>query len=258
MMRAFLRPLAVLLVQSAFCTDAMADLTAKANHDRITIDFGYRGSSVSVKGEADEGVDLVVKIAAPDGHQTLMKKGRVGGLLWMNVGPLAFERAPYLYEVFSTRSLEEILRAEERAEHVIGYDALLEHVEVRPAQGEEEKAKWFGEFVRFKEASRLYAASSGRIETQALPNGRQRYALQSNWPHQAPTGEYDVTVYAVKDGQVVESAACKVHVEHVGIVKALASMARDSAALYGIVSIVMALSAGFGVGIIVRKGDGAH
>jgi hypothetical protein len=49
-----------------------------------------------------------------------------------------------------------------------------------------------------------------------------------------------------------------VRVEQVGVVKALASMARDSAALYGIVSIAIALGAGFGVGLIAKKGGGAH
>jgi hypothetical protein len=47
-------------------------------------------------------------------------------------------------------------------------------------------------------------------------------------------------------------------VEQIGVVKLLASMARESAALYAIVSIAIAVSAGFGVGMILRKGSGAH
>jgi uncharacterized protein (TIGR02186 family) len=245
-------------VQWAFCTNAYATLTATANHDHISIDFMYRGSTVSVKGEADAGKDLVVTITSPDGHQSMKKKGKVGGLLWMNVGSLDFERAPNLYEVFSTRRLEDILSAEARAEHVIGYEALLKHVNVQPAQSEQEKATWFGELVKMKEASKLYVASSGRIATKVVSGGRQSYELMTDWPHQAPPGEYTVTVYAVKDGRVSEQAKCKVRVEQVGVVKALASMARDSAALYGIVSIAIALGAGFGVGMIAKKGGGAH
>ncbi len=250
--------LALVAVQWALCGDALAALTAKANHDHITIDFGYHGSTVSVRGESDPGVDLVVKIASPDGHQVMKRKAKVGGLLWMNVGSLSFEKAPTLYEVFSTRKLDEILSADERAAHVIGYDGLAKHVEIEPAENEQDKAKWFGELVGFKEAAKLYLASSGGIETKARPDGRQEYYLMTKWPHQAPPGDYTVTVFSVKDGKVLEQAQSRVHVEQVGVVKALASMARDSAVYYALLSIGIAITAGFGVGLVLRKGGGSH
>jgi hypothetical protein len=65
-------------------------------------------------------------------------------------------------------------------------------------------------------------------------------------------------VYAVKDNKVVERAESKVFVEQVGIVKSFARMAKDSAAAYGLISILAALGAGFGVGMVFRKGGGAH
>jgi hypothetical protein len=256
--------------------EARAELTARANHDRIEIGFAYHGSTVSVRGEADDGVDLVVKISSPDGRQVLKKKGKVAGLLWMNVGPLELDRAPDLYEVFSTKPLEEILAPEERLAHVIGYDALERHVEVTPAASAEERATWFREFVAMKEDSRLYTESSGRIATERVgagapvllvdaavrpaegASGRQRYSLETEWPHQARPGAYTVTVFAVKEGKVREQATATVHVEQVGAVKLLASMARERSVLYALVSIGIALSAGFGVGMVLRKGGGSH
>jgi F0F1-type ATP synthase membrane subunit c/vacuolar-type H+-ATPase subunit K len=47
-------------------------------------------------------------------------------------------------------------------------------------------------------------------------------------------------------------------VEQVGMVKSLAGMAKENAALYGGLSILAALGAGFGVGLVFRKGGGAH
>jgi uncharacterized protein (TIGR02186 family) len=244
--------------QWALLGDAFAAITAKANHDHIAIDFSYHGSTVTVRGESEAGVDLVVKITSPDGHQTMNRKGKVAAILWMNVGSLTFAKAPNLYEVFSTRKLDEILSPEERAAHVIGYDALEAHVEIDPAGSAQEKAKWFREFVAFKESSKLYTVGSEPIETKRLANGRQQYMLSTRWAHQAPPGEYTVAVYAIEEGRVSETAECKVHVEQTGIVKTLASMARDSAALYAILSIGIALSAGFGVSMVLRKGGGAH
>jgi uncharacterized protein (TIGR02186 family) len=248
---------ALFILQFTICNDAFAMLTAKANHDHITIDFFYHGSTVSVKGETDAGRDLVIKITSPEGHQVLKQKGKVGGVLWMNVGTLKFEQTPNLYEVFSTKPLDEILSSEEQGKYVIGYPALEEHVEVTPVTNAGNKTKWFTEFVKFKEASNLYAASAGKIETTGS-GGRQAYSILTAWPYQAAPGDYTVTVYAVKNKKVVEKASCAVRVEQVGIVKTLATMAKDSAAFYGFLSVGIALGAGFGVGMIFRKGGGSH
>jgi uncharacterized protein (TIGR02186 family) len=238
--------------------NAHAMLTAKANHDHITIDFFYHGSTVSVKGVSDAGRDLVIKIASPEGHQVLKKKGKVAGVLWMNVGSLTFEHAPNLFEIFSTRKIGDILSPEEQQNRIIGYQALAKHVEVSPAASEAEKEEWFGEFVKFKEASNLYRVSAGAVETKKLPDGHEEYSVMTPWPYQAAPGDYTVTVFAVKNGKVVEQADARVNVEQVGMVKTLAGMAKNRASVYGFLSIGIALGAGFGVGMIFRKGGGAH
>jgi hypothetical protein len=241
-----------------FTGNASAMLTAKANHDHITIDFFYHGSTVSIRGISEPGTDLIIKITSPEGHQVLKQKGKVAGMLWMNVGMLSFEKTPNFYEVFSTKKAEDILSREEMEKHMIGYPALMKHVEITPVANEEEKAKWFDEFVKFKEASKVYATSSGKIETTMNPDGKQEYYVLTDWPYQASPGDYLVTVYAVKDHKVVEQATSRVNVEQVGMVKMLATMAKNSAAFYGILSIGIALGAGFGVGLVFRKGGGSH
>jgi uncharacterized protein (TIGR02186 family) len=238
-------------------TNVPAELTVKANHDHIKIDFFYHGSTVSVAGNADSGTDLIIKIASPEEHETLKQKGKVAGLLWMNTGTLNLEKVPNLYSIYSTKNIEDILSTDEMDKYVIGYPALNRHIEIKPASNEIEKAKWFNEFVKYKESSDLYKTSSGKILTSAK-DGKQAYYILTAWPYQAPPGDYLVTVYAVKDKKVLEMAEAKVDVEQIGIVKVLAGMAKSKAALYGIISIAAALTAGFGVGLIFRKGGGAH
>jgi len=249
---------AVMMIMLGYTTSAHAMLTAKANHDHITIDFFYHGSTVGVKGVSDAGRDLVIKITSPEVRQVMKQKGKVAGVLWMNVGTLKFENTPNMYELFSTRKVEDILTADERKKHTLGYAALADHVEIGPLANAAEKTQWFGEFVKFKEDSNLYKTDFGKIEMKDLPDGHQEYFIQTQWPYQAAPGDYLVSVYAVKNGAVVEQAESHVKVEQVGMVKTLADMARDSAALYGFLSIGIALSAGFGVGLIFRKGGGSH
>jgi hypothetical protein len=163
-----------------------------------------------------------------------------------------------MYEVFSTKKIDDILTREQQRKHTLGYAALADHVEVSPVANAADKAQWFGEFIKFKEASNLYKTDFGKIVMKGLPDGQQEYFIQTDWPYQAAPGDYTVSVYAVKDGKVVEQAESHVNVAQIGMVKTLATMAKDSAALYGFLSIGIALSAGFGVGLVFRKGGGSH
>ena len=62
----------------------------------------------------------------------------------------------------------------------------------------------------------------------------------------------------MKDKHIIEKAETRVVVEQVGIIKMLSGMAANNGAMYGIISIIIALGAGFGVGMVFRKGGGAH
>jgi uncharacterized protein (TIGR02186 family) len=233
-----------------------AELKTAANHDRIDIGFMYHGSSVSIRGVSDQGTDLVIKITSEGGHHTLRQKGRVG-VLWMNVGTLKFEHVPSVYFLQSTKNIDDILPPGEQLKYGLGYKALAEESEITPLKNPAEKETWFNEFLKYKKASRVYSVASGNISLTEK-DGKQNYYIKMDWPYQAAPGEYLVNVYSVKDKKVVEQAQTKVVVQQVGIVKSLAGMAKNNGAFYGLISVLAALGAGFGVGLIFRKGGGAH
>lgn len=237
---------------------APAVLTIKANHDDIKINYNYHGSTVSVTGISDPGVDLVIKIASPDGVQKLMRKAKVGGFLWMKVGELAFDNMPSLYLMKSTKKPQDILSNAQIAEHAIGYEALEQGSSIEAHKGGEvEPHKWFGQFFKYMENRQVYNVQDGGIEL-SQKDGQQNYSSVFPWPYQARPGKYSVSVFSVKDGSVVESASAEVSVEQVGSVKMLYNMAKNNGGMYGVVAIIIALAAGFGVGLVFGKGGGAH
>lgn len=244
-------------LMASYPGQAAATLTVDANHNHIKMDYNYNGSTVGISGISDPGVDLVVTVSSDDAHQTLKEKNKVAGVLWMNTGDVTFENIPNVYYLRSTKDPEGMLDTEKLVANGMGYQALLERAEIESTDGDVNKKDDFAEFVKYKEANRLYSALDGGFELSEQ-DGLRNYRVLIDWPYQIPPGEYQITAHAVKDGKVVERATTTVTVERAGIVKRLAEMAQNNGALYGAVAIVIAIMAGFGVGLIFGKGGGAH
>lgn len=237
--------------------NAAAELNIRTNTGEINIGSFYHGSKLVVEGLSDMGTELIVKITSPDRQALFHKKGRVGGLLWMNTGVLRVEHAPSLYFLYGTKKPEDILSPGEMKRYNIGYQSLKEHVDLSQTGNEEEKNSWFTELVKFKEDSGLYSISVEKI-TATAADGKQDYNIAIDWPYQAMPDNYTITVYAVRDKKILEMAETALLVQQTSIVKKLAGMADTNSAVYGIISILLALAVGFGVGIIFRKSAASH
>lgn len=256
-----LRMIAVFALSLAFLAlsfgSSAAGLTVTANHSLIKVNYDYNGSSVSLRGIADPDVELVATISSEEAHQTLKRKDKVAGFLWMNVEDVSFEHLPNVYLLRSSKPPKDILSPEELEKYSIGYGALREKAAIEAATDASGGGGLFGEFVKFKENSRLYSSSVGGFSFTDDEDGR-KYYTKMDWPYQIPPGRYLVDVYAVRGGRVVEKAETDVVVERAGIIERLADMAQNNGAAYGAIAIVIALGAGFGVGLIFRKSGGTH
>ncbi len=237
---------------------AWAAMTAKANHDDIQMNLTYHGSTVSVSGVTDPGVDLFVKVTSTaKAEEKMMRKDKEAGFLWMNVEQIELNPVPEVYLIRSTKPPEELLDASQLKAESLGYAGLEENIEISPQPSPEQRKSLLGDFIKYKESLGVYSQSVGGIEINPDPSGQQTYHTIFDWPYQAPPGDYVATAYAVKNGKIVDKADCKITVEETGAVKTLDDMAQNNAALYGTLAIGVSLTAGFGVGLVF-KGGGSH
>jgi uncharacterized protein (TIGR02186 family) len=248
-----------LILNLAVSGDASALVTVKTNHDPIKIDSFYHGSTVNISGLTNPtDADVVIKVSSLEGTQILRKKVKAAGLFWMNGAELKFEHSPSVYFLYSTGKLDDILSQEERDRYVIGYPALSRHVDITPVANQDEKTTFFNQFVNFKESSHLYAMSPEKI-ARTVKDGKQHYSFELNWPYEAPPDNYLVTVYEIKNKKVIDKAESNIVVKQVGAVKTLNNMASKNGALYGILAVMVALTAGFIVALVFpKKAKGAH
>jgi hypothetical protein len=232
-------------------------ITSEVSPDHIAVNSLYHGSKIVVTGKAAVDEDIIIKFSSPAKQAHYRKKGKAGGLLWMNVGELEFNPVSDVYIVYATQDIPGILSVEQQDEYALGYDAFRRILEVTPVSNEEEKEMWVREFIKFKEMNRTYGVITDKIETRT-ENETKTYSLTIDWPYQATPQDYTVSVYGVKNNTVQDRAETTLKVEKVGALDFVSNMAFNRAPFYGIVSILIAIAAGFIVSVIFKGGGGGH
>ncbi len=249
-----LKTATVVIVLLLFSFAQASALTVEATPGKIPITLGYHGTKLKVRGIGLTTSDVIIQISSKPEAEHLKYKGKAGGIFWMKLGNIVFENVPKVYLVYSTKDIHKILPPEICRELAIGYDALSEKAKIKTKMKDFDRDKWIVEFIKFMEEDELYDQEDGVVQ---IDQKNHTFSVDIDWPFEAPPGEYVVEAFAVENGQVVERAQTKIRVEKVGLIKHLTHMAFEKPALYGVIAIIVAIVAGFGVGIVF-KGGGAH
>jgi len=227
-------------------------LTAEVTPQNIPIKLFYHGDRLTIDGKCALNEDLIVKISNTPGEAHMKFKGKAGGIFWMKIGDISFANVPTAYLLATSQNLDSMLSREEQIKEGIGFEAIKEGAEIESSAEGMDKAQWINEFINFKKEEKLY-----RVEEGTITNQNGKYHLEMEWPFQAAPDTYNIEVLAVRDGKIVDRAESNLTVERAGIVAQLTELAFNQAAVYGIIAIVIAMVAGFAVGVLF-KGGGAH
>jgi len=252
-----LLPVLFLCVITLFAASDALSITASLSPDHISVNSLYHGGRIEIAGETGADSEVIIKITSPEKKEHLRKKGKAGGVLWMNVGELEFSPVSDVFLVYSTGDVDKLLSREQQDNYGIGYGALKRNINVEPVENEADKEKWVAEFIKLKEKNRVYGEFVNKIKTVA-EGDKKTYSLAMDWPYQAPPQEYNITVYEVKDDAVLGQAGAVLNIEKVGALKFISDMAFHKEVIYGIASILIAIAAGFIVSVIFKGGGGGH
>ncbi len=229
-------------------------VTTQAAPANVDISLFYHGVPVEITGQGNPGDDVIVKVTAAPEEIHLKYKGKAGGIFWMKLGTLTYEHLPGTYLLATSGPVDTVLSATEQDTESVGLRALQKKAVIKAEHGDLPAGDWFKEFKEFKAKENLYAIEEGAVKVEA--DGSYHYTL--NWPFQAPPGTYTVETITAKDGQVTGRSQAAITVKMTGVVAKLEEMSSNNRAVYGILAILVALAAGFGVGMIFKKGGGAH
>ncbi len=213
----------------------------------------YSGAAVHVSAvvPGDAGVAMV---CVGEGHPLkLKKKGKVLGLIWMNVADVSFDTVPGVYLLRTSAPLDALAAPAVLRDLAVGYGAL----EARAGPGPGAEAL-FGELVRLKSRDGLWDEAEGGVVLQPAADGTALATTDFALSAQAPPGVYRVLVYAFRDGAGVVVGEGEVEVRQAGLAGLIASLSEEHGLLYGVlaalVAVVVGLATGFAFGLGSKGG----
>lgn len=227
-------------------------LVADLSQYNIAIDSSFTGANLILFGARQAAGDVVVVVRGPMRHYTLRKKERVAGI-WINRTSMELYNIPDYYAIASTKPLERLLSPETLQTLQIG----IPHLPYLAGEQNKKDSKltlqqqleFENAFIADRLAKRLY------VDNQQTVNfmGDTLFKTILPFPDITPRGGYTAETYLIYDRQIVGMQATPLHVAKSGLDAVIFELAHKHPALYGILAVLMAISAGWLASVIFRK-----
>lgn len=237
--------------------DLANDLPAAVAEEQITVSSDYRGSYVTVFGVNPDRRgrgDIVVVVRGPNEPAVVMRKQRVFGL-WINGGPVRFNEAPAFFAVLSNRPLRQIANPQSVWRYQLDPAASAQLSSAVPEGGD--PSAYRQALVRLRREQGLYQWYSGRPRPEErggltmYQGGLFRAVVRL--PANAPIAQYHADTYLFRDGRLISSQRIPISISRVGIERRIHDLATSVSWLYGVVTVLLALFAGWIAALLFRR-----
>lgn len=237
--------------------DPLAPLPSAVAEEQITVSSDYRGSYITVFGVNPDRRgrgDIVVVVRGPSESAIIMRKRNVYGI-WVNGDPVEFAQAPSFFAVLSNRPLRDIANNQSIWQYQLDPAASAQLASSVPEGGD--PSAYRRALVRLRYAQGLYQSYAGQPRAQErggltmYPGGLFRAVVRL--PANAPIARYNADTYLFRDGRLISSQRIPITIARVGIERRIHDLANTASLLYGILTVLLALGAGWVAALIFRR-----
>jgi uncharacterized protein (TIGR02186 family) len=243
---------------SAVSAFAQNEVQMTVSPQVVDMDVFYNGTTLTVTGGAPEDTDVVLRLIGPRCDLHMKEKGKLFGMMWMNLASLTVRGVPNVCLVSSTLDLDghrSQTEPEGSAIETLGLSGIKETARIESnGLGQ---AVAFREFLKLKKNEGLYREIVGNISYGRTSNGSKSFRGEIPVPARLSPGTYVVELTAIRNGKIAARAEQSITVNLVGIPALLSRLAFGHAALYGILATVIAIAAGLAIGMVFQS-KGSH
>ncbi|WP_233487481.1 TIGR02186 family protein [Thalassovita gelatinovora] len=222
------------------------------SQNRVAITARFDGSDIllfgAVKRESpipDDPLEVIVTVEGPSGPLLIRRKERRFGI-WINSKVLEVDSAPAFYAVASSGPLSEVLERIENERYNITVDRNIQTVTSTVEFG---NTKEFSTaLVRIQQENNSYQV----LENAVVVDQQTLFRTSISLPSNLTEGDYQARIFLTRGGSVISQFTTTIDVRKVGLERFLYNLAHEHAPIYGILSLVIAVVAGWGASAAFR------
>lgn len=229
-------------------------VVAGLSSDSVAITADFDGSDILIYGAIRREtpippgppLQVIVTVEAPSSGLTVWRKERRAGI-WMNADAVRIGAAPGFYAVATSAPLDEILLPEWDSRYRISLSTAM-----RAFAGEvsvESTIPYTEALIRIRENEGLYRLDQGSVTVIEQTLFRADISLPANLVE----GAYKTRIFLLRNGEVVDMFLAPISVRKVGLERWLYRLAFDQPLVYGVMSLAVAVFAGWGASAAFRR-----
>ena len=224
----------------------------------ISISTNFSGSDILIFGAIKREVaipegdlDVIVTISGPSTPLTIRRKDRRLGM-WINTDSVEIDSAPSFYAVATSGPLAQVLSQTDDLRHRVSIPLAIRSVGAPETVGD---AQTFTEaLIRIRTAEGFYKSLEGSVEVQEQTLFRSSISLPANLTE----GAYSTRIFLARAGEVIAQYETVIDVRKVGLERYLFTLAHQQPLIYGLMSLAIAILAGWGASaffrVVLRQG----
>jgi uncharacterized protein (TIGR02186 family) len=221
--------------------------------DEVAITTSFDGSEIlifgAVKRDAPipggDPLGVIIAISGPSEAVTVRRKEKRFGI-WVNVDAVEIDHAPSFYAVATSGPLDDVLNDVEDLRYKISVPRAIRSVGA--PMNVENPTAFADAIIRIRESTDAYQL----LENEIKVDEQTLFQTSIQLPAALTTGDYATRIFLTREGKVVSNYETSIVVRKVGLERWLYTLSRENAFLYGLMSLAIAIAAGWGASAIFR------
>jgi len=248
-----LRFLLIMLVVFPGISRAGEEVVLGLSKKHVSITTAFDGSEILIFGAVkretpvpESGLNVVITVSGPSQPLTVRRKEKWLGLIWVNRAVVEVDSAPSFYAVATTGPLSEVLSDTENLRNKISIDYAIRSVGA--PSNIKNSASFTEAVIRIRRKAGLYQYLEGQValDQQTL------FRTAIKMPSDLTEGDYVTRIFLTRNGKIISSYQTSIDVRKVGMERWLFALSREKPALYGLMSLAIAIAAGWGASAVFR------
>tara|TARA_R110002110_G_scaffold19919_61_gene81724 strand:- start:4915 stop:5679 length:765 start_codon:yes stop_codon:yes gene_type:complete len=217
----------------------------------VSITTNFDGSEILVYGAVkrsappptDAPLGVIITVSGPSKSVLVRRKEKRFGI-WVNADAVEVDRAPSYYAVVTSAPMNQVLKRIEDLRYRISIPRAIRSVGA--PMNITDAASFTAALIRIRTRSDQYQVIEGGVTLDEDTLFRAAIRL----PAALTEGDYITRIFLTRGGTVVAQYETMIDVRKVGMERWLFALSRENAFLYGLMSLAIAIAAGWGASAI--------